>query len=87
MGHDQCRLVLFAEVAHVLGYTLHVDLTANLVHKPDGTVFEFVLNVLERERLLGGLDEIELTMLDSALIADYEVARRKTEPWLFDEQG
>lgn len=75
---------LFDSVAQTPGYALRVDLAAQTIETPDGLILSFAIDGTERERLLGGMDEINLTLIDNAAIDAYEMRRRQGEPWLFD---
>ena len=75
---------LFDVVARTPGYALHIDLNTQTIREAGGVATSFHLDATEREHLLGGHDEIKLTMMDSVAIADYEARRRQTEPWLFE---
>ncbi len=74
---------LFSECAAELGYKLHVDLAAQTVTSPAGTVFKFEIEAFRRHCLLNGLDDIGLTLQHVAEIKAYEERRRKEAPWLF----
>ena len=51
-----------------------VDLEALVVTAPDGRAIPFELDAFDRERLLGGLDDIALTLRREAEIAIYEAS-------------
>ncbi len=57
------------------GSDLTVDLQTQTVTSPDGKVFHFDFDPSTRERLLNGLDDIDLTLQHEAEIAAYERAR------------
>ncbi|KPK39957.1 MAG: 3-isopropylmalate dehydratase [Gammaproteobacteria bacterium SG8_47] len=75
--------VLFAEVAAQDGYTLRIDLPAQVVVKPDGTRLEFEVDAYRKHRLLNGLDDIGLTLQHADEIRAYEQRRAAEAPWLF----
>jgi 3-isopropylmalate/(R)-2-methylmalate dehydratase small subunit len=56
-----------------LGHTICVDLEATQVTSSDGHCFEFEMDAFRRECLLGGLDEIALTLANETAIKNYEV--------------
>lgn len=72
---------LFQEVGP--GYELCVDLAAQTVTKPDGTVLHFAIDPSSKQRLLEGLDDIALTLQHVAAICAFEERRRKEAPWLY----
>lgn len=78
---------LFAAVAATPGYALRVDLVAQEVVTPDGERFGFVVDAFRRHCLLNGLDDISLTLEDSAWISAFESRHRQSAPWLFVEQS
>ena len=78
-GIDQ----LFREVAATGGYRLEVDLRQQSVTTPGGEKMTFNIETALKDRLLSGLDDIGITLEDSALIRDYETRRAKERPWLF----
>ena len=77
---------LFTECAASEGYALQVDLQAQTVTTPSGEVYDFEVDVFRKHCLLEGLDEIGLTLKDSAAIRRYEARRRKEAPWLFQSE-
>jgi len=74
---------LFRETIATPGYQLTVDLAAQSVTVPDGTVFRFEIDAFRKHCLLNGLDEIGLTLEHVDEIRAYEVRRRQEAPWLF----
>ncbi|NCT83930.1 MAG: 3-isopropylmalate dehydratase small subunit [Comamonadaceae bacterium] len=73
---------LFDEVKAFPGYQLVVDLPRQVVVKPDGAEIPFDIEPFRKECLLGGLDEIGLTLQHSDKIRAYEAARIAAKPWL-----
>ena len=65
------------------GYRLAVDLPAQTVTAPDGTVYPFAIDAYRKESLLLGLDPIGRTLQYADDIHAYEVQRKSVEPWLF----
>jgi len=74
---------LFAEVASNEGYTLTVDLEAKTITTPKGEVIPFEIEAYRRKRLLEGLDDIDMTLLQANAIRAYEERRKAKVPWLF----
>ncbi|MAA63466.1 MAG: 3-isopropylmalate dehydratase small subunit [Alteromonadaceae bacterium] len=75
---------LFDECASNEGYQLSIDLPAQTVTTPSGETFSFDVDAFRKHCLINGLDDIGVTLEDSALIKSYEAERRKQSPWLFD---
>ncbi len=59
-----------------------VDLEAQTVSGPDGTVHRFVIDPGAKANLLEGLDEIGLTLKSQDAISAFEARRRLATPWL-----
>ena len=73
---------LFDEVAAFPGYRLVVDLERQVVRKADGTELAFEVEPFRKECLLGGLDDIGLTLRHRDTIAAFEARRLAAQPWL-----
>ena len=74
---------LFRECEAVEGYTLNVDLPSQTITTPSGQSFAFDVTEHRKHCLLGGLDEIGLTLQHADKIKAYEAQRRQAQPWLF----
>ena len=74
---------LFREVSGAPGYRLQVDLAAQTLIKPDGSVLRFDVEASRRHILLNGLDDIGLTLQHADAIAAFERAHQSRAPWLF----
>ncbi|WP_457390016.1 3-isopropylmalate dehydratase small subunit [Roseateles sp. P5_E1] len=73
---------LFDEVYAFPGYQLVVDLPRQVVVKPDGAALPFDIEPFRKECLIGGLDEIGLTLQHTDKIRAFESARIASKPWL-----
>ena len=62
--------------------TIHVDLEAQTVTTPFQDRFAFEIDPFRKKCLLGGLDEIGLTLESTASIDRYEQRRVSEQPWL-----
>jgi 3-isopropylmalate/(R)-2-methylmalate dehydratase small subunit len=60
-----------------------VDLERQLITSPTGRTFPFTVDASRRRALLEGLDEIGLTLLSQAAIADFQARDRKERPWIY----
>jgi 3-isopropylmalate/(R)-2-methylmalate dehydratase small subunit len=73
---------LFAVTGANEGYSLTVDLPAQEVRGPEGLRIPFEVDSFRKHCLLNGLDDIGLTLEESARIRDFEAAHLKRWPWL-----
>ncbi len=78
--HQVARL--FDEVFGFPGYQLTVDLTRQVVVKPDGEELPFDVQPFRKYCLLNGFDDIGLTLRHADKIKAYEAERIATKPWL-----
>jgi 3-isopropylmalate/(R)-2-methylmalate dehydratase small subunit len=74
---------LFKEQHAKDGYSLSIDLPAQTVTTPGGTVYRFEIDEFRKDCLVRGLDEIGLTLQHADAIRAYEVRRAAAAPWLF----
>ncbi len=75
--------LLFQETLATPGYKLEVDLEQQTVTTPSGKRFEFGIDEFRKHCLLGGLDEIGLTLAHAEEIRAFEAKRKVDQPWLF----
>ena len=73
---------LFDEVAAFPGYSLTVDLERQVVLTPDGASLPFDVQPFRKYCLLGGFDDIGLTLRHADKIKSFEAERLLTKPWL-----
>ncbi len=73
---------LFDEVHAFVGYQLTIDLERQIILKPDGTELPFEVQAFRKYCLLGGLDDIGLTLRHADKIKLFEVERLAKQPWL-----
>jgi 3-isopropylmalate dehydratase small subunit len=59
----------------------HVDLEAQTIAAPDGTLFAFPIAAADRDTLLRGLDDIGLTLVHDEEIRSWEARTRTESPW------
>ena len=74
---------LFRECGTSEGYALTVDLDKQTVTTPTGETIPFEVDAGRKHRLLNGLDDIGLTLLQADKIKAYEERRKQDAPWLF----
>ena len=73
---------LFDEVAAFVGYSLTIDLERQHVIKPDGATLAFDVQPFRKYCLLGGFDDIGLTLRHAEKIRAFEAERLLSKPWL-----
>jgi 3-isopropylmalate/(R)-2-methylmalate dehydratase small subunit len=73
---------LFDEAAAFPGYRLRVDLEAQTLLEPDGSALTFDVEPFRKQCLLGGLDDIGLTLRHADKIRAFEAERLLRMPWL-----
>ena len=78
--HEVARL--FDEVAAFVGYRLCVDLPRQMIVRPDGTEIAFEVESFRKFCLLGGYDDIGLTLRHADEIRAFEAERLLRQPWL-----
>jgi 3-isopropylmalate/(R)-2-methylmalate dehydratase small subunit len=78
--HEVARL--FDEVNAFVGYRLTVDLPRQRVVKADGTELAFDITEFRKHCLVGGLDEVGLTLARADRIRSFEAERIARMPWL-----
>ena len=64
------------------GAEVAIDLAAQTVRLPDGSLEHFEIDPFRKECLLAGIDEIDLTMRHLDQIEAYEARQRAETPWL-----
>jgi 3-isopropylmalate/(R)-2-methylmalate dehydratase small subunit len=74
---------LFKEQHAKEGYSLSIDLPAQTITTPGGTVHRFEIDEFRKDCLVRGLDEIGLTLQHADAIRAYEARRAAAAPWLF----
>jgi 3-isopropylmalate/(R)-2-methylmalate dehydratase small subunit len=73
---------LFDQVFAFVGYELTIDLERQLVIKPDGEALPFEVEPFRKFCLLGGYDDIGLTLRHADKIRAFEAERLLRQPWL-----
>ena len=73
---------LFDEVHAFPGYELTVDLDRQVIVKPDGSELAFEVEPFRKYCLLGGYDDIALTLRHAEAIRAFEAERLLKQPWL-----
>ena len=73
---------LFDEVAAFPGFELSVDLERQVVIRPDGVALPFEVEPFRKFCLLGGYDDVALTLRHAEKIRAFEAERLLRKPWL-----
>ena len=73
---------LFDEVNAFVGYELTIDLERQVILKPDGNSLSFDVEPFRKYCLLGGYDDIGLTLRHADKIRAFEAERLLKKPWL-----
>jgi 3-isopropylmalate/(R)-2-methylmalate dehydratase small subunit len=73
---------LFDEAAAFVGYRLTVDLERQVVVRPGGETLAFEVEPFRKYCLLGGFDDIALTLRHAEAIKTFEAQRLLKQPWL-----
>ncbi len=77
--------LLFHEVENTLDYQLTIDLEQQTITTPQGTTHHFDIDPFRQHCLLGGLDDIALTLEKVSAIKTFEKRHLQQSPWLFRE--
>ena len=77
---------LFDEALAFPGYQLTIDLERQVVIKPQGQELPFEVQAFKKFCLLGGFDDIGLTLRQSDKIKAFEAERLAAKPWLAHTQ-
>lgn len=64
------------------GQTLTIDLPAQTILRPDGSVIAFEIDAFRKRCLVEGLDDIGLTLVHEAAITAYEEKLKAERPWV-----
>ena len=72
----------FDEVAAFPGYALTIDLPRQVVVLPGGEELPFDVQPWRKHCLIGGLDDIGLTLRHADKIRAFEEKRLAAKPWL-----
>ena len=64
------------------GFEITIDLPNQLLTAPDQTAHSFEISPLRKDRLVRGIDDIDVTLQHSDAIERFEAKRLATLPWL-----
>jgi 3-isopropylmalate/(R)-2-methylmalate dehydratase small subunit len=72
---------LFAEVT--ANYELAIDLNNQSVVTPSGAQYVFDIDSVLKDKMLSGMDDIDMTLAERGLIETFEGGHKARQPWLF----
>lgn len=72
---------LFADAQK--NYNLQIDLSTQTVVTPSAVTFHFEIDPILKDKMLSGMDDIDMTLAERELIEQFETAHRASQPWLF----
>jgi 3-isopropylmalate/(R)-2-methylmalate dehydratase small subunit len=64
------------------GAEITIDLPKQLLTAADGTAYGFEISALRKDRLVRGIDDIDVTLSHRDAIESFEAKRRAAFPWL-----
>ncbi|KOR31219.1 3-isopropylmalate dehydratase [Achromatium sp. WMS2] len=73
---------LFTSAVELAPLTLTVDLQNQQLLMPQGAIIQFPVDEFRKRCLLEGLDDIDLTLRQRAVISSYEQQHHQQAPWL-----
>lgn len=73
---------LWGQLRAAPGSAITIDLPEQKVMAPDGASFSFEINELRKQRLIEGIDDIDVTLGYLPAIEAFEIRRRGDMPWL-----
>ena len=71
-----------AAAAAAPGAEMTIDLPGQVLIAPDGTAHAFEISPLRKDRLMRGIDDIDVTLAYRDAIERFEAKRRAAFPWL-----
>ncbi len=76
------RDALMADARDAENPELEIDLTQQVIRRPNGGVVSFDIDPFRKQCLLNGLDDIGLTLARFDKISSYAENRKVSQPWL-----
>jgi 3-isopropylmalate/(R)-2-methylmalate dehydratase small subunit len=73
---------LWRQLKEKPGAAITIDLPGQKVTAPDGTSHAFDISPLRKDRLIRGIDDIDVTLEYRDVIEAFEAKRRAAMPWL-----
>jgi 3-isopropylmalate/(R)-2-methylmalate dehydratase small subunit len=76
------REALMADAKDVENPEIEIDLPSQEIRRPNGSIIKFELEPFRKKCLLGGLDDIDITLEKSEKINSFEATMELERPWL-----
>ena len=77
---------LFNQIPDSGIYHLTIDVLNQTISTPDNVSINFSIDQSNKEKVIFGYDDIELTLKNKKLIKDFEKTIKSKKPWLFDDE-
>ena len=74
---------LFSECLSSNQYELTIDIEKQTITSPNNEIIKFNIDANDKDRIMFGYDDIELTLKNKDKILSYENNMKKNKPWLF----
>jgi len=75
---------LFNEISKLSKYCLTINIQNQTITTPNNLEINFDINDSDKDKIINGYDDIELTLKHKNKIQDYEDNMKKVKPWLFE---
>ena len=75
---------LFEELDKSSNYELTIDIQSQTITTPSNEVHNFEITDLDKERIILGFDDIELSLIHKDKVKNYEKEMRLKKPWIFE---
>ena len=78
---------LMADASDADTCEMAIDLEAQTITRADGSTLSFEIDDSRKERLMNGLDDIEMTLQNRVRIDAFEEKQKAALPWLYGHEG
>ena len=75
---------LFNNIYSSDSYEITISLPEQTIYLPNKSEINFAIDFSVKDRLMKGMDDIELTLQNFDEIINYELKRKQFEPWVFN---
>ena len=75
---------LFNEISESSKYCLTINIQNQTITTPNNLEINFDINDSDKDRIINGYDDIELTFKHKNKIQDFEDNMKRSKPWLFE---
>ncbi len=77
---------LFEQIPDSGIYQLTIDVLNQTISTPDNVTINFAIDQSNKEKVIHGYDDIELTLKNKKVIKDFEKTIINKKPWLFENE-